>query len=72
MPDEIQQAPSKAQRAVARDRMLVEGAVAHSDEEGRDAVQLHPLVPAVAAPLEGDGDDLADRRLWGGELTDTN
>ncbi len=44
----------------------------YRDEEAGGAVQLDPLVPAVAAPLEGDGDDLADRRLWGGELTDTD
>lgn len=33
---------------------------AHRDEEAGDAVQLDPLVPAVAAPLEGDGNDFAD------------
>ena len=42
---------------------------AHRDEEGGNAVQQDPLVSTVAAPLEGDGDDFADQRLWCGELT---
>lgn len=62
IPDEARQssAADDAQRAAEGDRVAAKMESGSQRRGSGDAVQLDPLVPAVAAPLQRDGNDFAD------------